>query len=526
MLTRRDLRNLLSGPFYLDGITRGYATSGTIGTSSVVPTLVDSSADGILDTAYDTDRFENSFLYIPLQSTPVNAIFTGSIAYNTGNNGLTLLTVTAVTSGAIAVGQFITGSGVLANTYVVAFVSGTGGPGTYIVAPTYSTPAVSTTMTSVGPYMGRVTEEEQRVLSYAPSTGTIEIGRPFAQAPTAGEYYELHTHGASAAAVNSAIKWACKNARTEGWFMLGGMIDDGEMQSESMSSWSIDTGVTAGKAVYSTEATTKRVMSIRGTTANPPTNGVWQTVPVQAGHTMQIFALVKSTFATDGNKAAIKIKNLQNIASPVESLEINPVWSGVTPIVYSTTNTNDDIYCSTTGDEEFWGGSFTVPAGCSSISVGMLGSGDWAGLALYDNVQQEVRWPGFLMPHDQFTLAVGYYSYYGHAAQEATTTLLRAPVRPEGPSWRIAPAMIPGALAVRAAVSIPYPTYDTDSYPPSLENYLVAGAFRYISQQLARPNTLDNVRFEGLRVKADKDWQAYSQSRNPMARSRMVWGRR
>lgn len=442
MISRRDLRSLLSGPFYLDGITRGYVTSGT------TTTLVDSSADGILDTAYDTDRFENSFLYLPVQSAS-------------------------------------------------------------------------------SPYTGRGTEEEQRVQSYTPSTGTIEIGRSFAQTPTLGEYYELHTHGASPATINSAIKWACKNARTENWFMLGGMIEDGEMQSESMASWVIDSGVEAGKMVYSNETTTKRVMRVRGTTTGPPTNGVWQNVVVQAGHTMQLYALVKSTAGADGKTAGLKIKNLQNIASPNDALEINPTFSGTTPIVYSATGlTNDDIYYTTTGEEEFWGGSFTVPTGCSSISIGLLGSGDWSALALYDNVQQEVRWPGFLMPHDQYTLGTGYFTYYGHAAQEATTVLLRAPMRPEGPTWRIAPATIPGALAIRAAVPIPYPNYDTDSYPPNLENYLLAGAFRYMSQQMARPNTLDNVRFEGLRVKADRDWQAYSQSRNPMSWSRMVWGNR
>lgn len=53
--------------------------------------------------------------------------FTGSIAANT-------LTVTAVASGAIAVGKTIAGPGILAGTVVTAFVSGSGGTGTYTVA--------------------------------------------------------------------------------------------------------------------------------------------------------------------------------------------------------------------------------------------------------------------------------------------------------------------------------------------------------------------------------------------------------
>lgn len=52
--------------------------------------------------------------------------FTGSIAGNT-------LTITAMASGQIMVGDTITGTGVTANTVVTAFVSGTGGTGTYTV---------------------------------------------------------------------------------------------------------------------------------------------------------------------------------------------------------------------------------------------------------------------------------------------------------------------------------------------------------------------------------------------------------
>ncbi len=52
------------------------------------------------------------------------AVVTGSIASNT-------LTVTAVTSGTLAIGQMIIGSGIADGTYISAFSSGTGGTGTY-----------------------------------------------------------------------------------------------------------------------------------------------------------------------------------------------------------------------------------------------------------------------------------------------------------------------------------------------------------------------------------------------------------
>lgn len=59
-------------------------------------------------------------------TTQTSAAFTGAISGTT-------LTVSAVTTGAIAIGQKITGTGVAAGTVVTGFVSGTGGTGTYTV---------------------------------------------------------------------------------------------------------------------------------------------------------------------------------------------------------------------------------------------------------------------------------------------------------------------------------------------------------------------------------------------------------
>jgi len=69
------------------------------------------------------------------------AVFTGSITGST-------LTVSAVTSGTIAIGQTITGTGVSANTTITALGTGTGGTGTYTVTPSQT--VASTTITSSG----------------------------------------------------------------------------------------------------------------------------------------------------------------------------------------------------------------------------------------------------------------------------------------------------------------------------------------------------------------------------------------
>jgi hypothetical protein len=67
----------------------------------------------------------------------------------TGAISGTTLTVSAVTSGTLYVGQVIAGSGVTVGTTITALVSGTGGTGTYTVS--VSQTAASTTITATGP---------------------------------------------------------------------------------------------------------------------------------------------------------------------------------------------------------------------------------------------------------------------------------------------------------------------------------------------------------------------------------------
>jgi hypothetical protein len=62
-----------------------------------------------------------------------NDILTQEIAVVTGSVSGTVMTVTAVTSGTLYVGQYVTGAGITAGTRISAFSSGSGGVGTYIV---------------------------------------------------------------------------------------------------------------------------------------------------------------------------------------------------------------------------------------------------------------------------------------------------------------------------------------------------------------------------------------------------------
>lgn len=78
-------------------------------------------------------------LYIGSKNAP-DAVFTASIA-------TTVLTVTAVASGTIAVGQTISGAGVTEGTTITALGSGSGGVGTYTVSSSQT--VISETITSV-----------------------------------------------------------------------------------------------------------------------------------------------------------------------------------------------------------------------------------------------------------------------------------------------------------------------------------------------------------------------------------------
>ena len=73
-------------------------------------------------------------------NAPAGGVVTGSISGTT-------LTVTGVTSGALAVNQPITGTGVTPGTYITALGTGTGGAGTYTVnnSQTVSSEALSST---------------------------------------------------------------------------------------------------------------------------------------------------------------------------------------------------------------------------------------------------------------------------------------------------------------------------------------------------------------------------------------------
>lgn len=88
---------------------------------------------------FDGDGAQSQATFTDGTGSQTSAVVTGSIT-------TTVLTVTAVTSGTLAVGQTISGTGITVGTYIVSLGTGAGGTGTYNVSVSQS--AGSTTVTS------------------------------------------------------------------------------------------------------------------------------------------------------------------------------------------------------------------------------------------------------------------------------------------------------------------------------------------------------------------------------------------
>lgn len=99
------------------------------------------TAGNVLFTA-DGSVWSSTQKIVQGSSYSATASFTASISGTT-------MTVTAVASGALSVGQVFTGTGVTAGTSITAFVSGTGNTGTYTVSASQTVASTTMTVTQV-----------------------------------------------------------------------------------------------------------------------------------------------------------------------------------------------------------------------------------------------------------------------------------------------------------------------------------------------------------------------------------------
>lgn len=518
MLTKRNLRSAICGPFYLDGFFSGY-----VSTTGAVDQLIDTNYDGIQDIAYDSDRFENSYVYVPrqlkadqltirdeeeqrvLSYDPASGLITIGRSFAVGleigtyyeihSHGLSPRSVNSAIDWACGNSRqdvwFMLGGDLFDGDMQYADISYWSTSGTNISAykEIYSNESIAKRILTTNNYFSN-----EYMYQTIPTTP--------------GRTYKIY------ASVRSNSK---------------GTFDFGVKENG-------DASIVAGiECTYTT--------IFGGTPANNydydyPIEIIWSGNSPTSPTNIDIVAsvsgnslVVTSTSGVirlgmyvvgSGLTSNTRIVSIGTTSGGAGTYTINNTFGTIASASMTITS---GIYQSDGLSEELWGGQLTIPDDCYAMKIRLYGTGNWSAVAVYDTQAQEIPWPGFLSPADQYAIAFGYYPHYGTNAQAAGVVGISAPPRPDAGSWSIVPAQYPGPLAVRAAASFPATSVDEDSYPSNVENYLLAGAYRFLSTQLSRPDTMDNTRFEMLRMKAERDWQAYSMSRNPLARSRPVYGR-
>ena len=156
----------------LSTLAQGASTAGILGGTyggtgaSLSPTTAG-------NTIFSTDGTNWSSTQKIVRPTLLSGAATSFTAAITG----TTMTVTAVGSGTVAVGQQITGTGVTAGTVITALGTGTGGTGTYTVSASQT--VASTTITIVGLGFLNIPSWVKRItmlVNEVSSTGTSGYG--------------------------------------------------------------------------------------------------------------------------------------------------------------------------------------------------------------------------------------------------------------------------------------------------------------------------------------------------------------
>lgn len=180
---------------------------------------------------------------------PTAASVTGAISGTT-------LTVSAVSSGTLSVGQQVTGAGITSDTYITALETGTGGTGTYTVSQTQTvssetltilTPAVTYDSVSGAFVVASGTTGTSSTITYA--SGTIAANLLLTQATGA-----VLSQGAAAAV--PATFMAGIVAQTTNWASFQTLFDpdngSGNTQKQAFAAW---TNSTNNRYVYLAEDT-------------------------------------------------------------------------------------------------------------------------------------------------------------------------------------------------------------------------------------------------------------------------------
>lgn len=185
---------------------------------------------GIVDNGVNVYIVDDSYRYTWFISSPSSAIFTGSISTTT-------LTVTAVQSGTIAVGQAIFGQGVAQNTVITGLGTGSGGVGTYTVSDSQTVTSTAINSTA-SPAIVTGSISGTTLTVSAVTSGTLKIGQTIeGTGVTDGTIITAFVSGSGGAGTYTvsasqtvssttiyAINWSVLPS-TDGAFEGGGTVD-------------------------------------------------------------------------------------------------------------------------------------------------------------------------------------------------------------------------------------------------------------------------------------------------------------
>ena len=273
-----------------------------------------------------------------------NASFTASISTTT-------LTVTAVASGTLAVGQLVTGSGVTVPTTITALGTGTGGIGTYTVSVSQTVGSESmtsgtliTNVVGLPLYAGQLRAGAVSLLTYKASTGTFILSPLVSGVPL------LLAKGSVAGVTNLALN-----------SLISTTFPDYILKIRSLSiigsAWNpnIQISTNNGTSYISSGYTSAYQMILEtgtGTFQAPPSSSYWGFLNV-AGSTLtdgQIDAYLMNLSGASGNRFVdAMLVNTGTVTMGIKTVGYNAT-TGVNAIGFNCVGTNT-FSCS----YEFWG---------------------------------------------------------------------------------------------------------------------------------------------------------------------------
>jgi len=116
----------------------------------------------------NTGRPVVSSSVVPATVTSISGIFIGSINAN-------VLTIESMSTGSVGLYQVLTGPGVTYGTFIIQFINGSGGPGTYLVNIGQTAPTTTITSTIVPTAFTQVIPRSQGRGYYAPPVPAFPI---------------------------------------------------------------------------------------------------------------------------------------------------------------------------------------------------------------------------------------------------------------------------------------------------------------------------------------------------------------